>query len=189
MASLQSGGNPLIPILSTGSINTPACIAAGATPFYSYMGSPRAIIKGDNAGAANALTCAVQAVTRFVAQDVRATAVNDPTNVDAMSNPVDAPSAFIDYIEAFMDSSATCPTYPELQDSNSDGRPDVFVGLLPGEPVCWKIHVKDNITVPAASEPQMFRATVEVYGVGNSLLDSRVVFFLVPPIIDNVPID
>jgi len=181
MSSMSSGTppEPLIPALTTTSINTQACNALPAGAFYNNQ----AIVEGVNANAANAVTCAVQAVTAYIAQDVRAESVNDPANVDGNGNPVDAPSAFIDYIDVFMDGSAECPTYADVADSDSDGHPDVFVGLLPGSPVCWKIHVKDNITVEPALYPLMFRATIDVYGTGTSLLDTRDVYFLVPPVI------
>ncbi|MFH2007965.1 MAG: hypothetical protein ABI333_15390 [bacterium] len=182
MASMSSGNppEPLIPVLTTTSINTTACNALPAGAFYNNQ----AIVEGVNANAANAVTCAVQAVTAFVAQDVRAEALNDPANVDGNNDPVDAPAEFIDYIEVFMDGSPECPNYTTVSDSNLDGHPDVFEALLPGNPVCWKIHVKDNYTVEPAAYPLMFRATIEVYGTGNSLLDSRDVYFLVPPVIE-----
>ncbi|MBU1069578.1 VWA domain-containing protein, partial [Myxococcota bacterium] len=76
---------------------------------------------------------------------------------------------------------ATCPAGYNTADGNADGHVDRFVQILPGSPVCWRIHVKQNVAVHAAETPQMFKATVEVYGTGAALLDSREVFFLVPP--------
>ena len=183
MSSMQGGTppEPMIPVLTTTNINTTACNALPAGAFYNNQ----AIVEGINANAANAVTCAIQAVTAYVDQDVRAEALNDPANVDGNGDPVDAPSAFIDYIEVFMDGSPECPNYTDVSDSDSDGHADVFLSLLPGNPVCWMIHVKDNITVEPTTEPLMFRATIDVYGTGTSLLDSRDVFFLVPPVIDD----
>ncbi len=188
MASLVSTGTQLVPVLTTFMVGTPACNALGGNPFHSSGGQIRAIVQGDGASSANAITCAIQAVVRFVAQDIGPRAINDPTNVDALGAPVDAPAAFVERIETFMDASTQCPTYPQVQDSNGDGAPDVFVGLLPGKNVCWKIHVKDNLVVVPGDEPQMFRATVEVTGQGGALLDARDVFFLVPPAIPDPPI-
>lgn len=34
------------------------------------------------------------------------------------------------------------------------------------------------------TQPQMFMATIEVWGDGITMLDSRDVYFLVPPVID-----
>jgi hypothetical protein len=47
--------------------------------------------------------------------------------------------------------------------------------------VCWKVVSKQNTTVPATDMPQLFRATVKVYGDGVTQLDERNVYFLVPP--------
>ena len=48
------------------------------------------------------------------------------------------------------------------------------MGILPGTPVCWKLYSKQNDTVePSSTGPQMFTATVEVRGEGNTLLDER----------------
>lgn len=187
-SQLASGGETLVPLLTSTDVDTPACNALSSSPFYTYGGHPRAIVQGAEASSVNGITCAVQAVVRFVAQDVGTLAVNDPTNVDRYGNPVDAPSAFIDYIETFMNDSPECPTHPSVQDTNSDGWPDVFVDLLPGRNVCWRIHVKTNQVVEPAAQPQMFRATIVVAGDGGALLDSRDVYFLVPPEIEQPPI-
>jgi hypothetical protein len=45
-----------------------------------------------------------------------------------------------------------------------------------------------NVSVMPTTAPQLFRATVQVYGDGVTLLDERDVFFLVPPEIENLPI-
>ena len=61
----------------------------------------------------------------------------------------------------------------------------MFVGILPGTPVCWKLFVKQNDTVEQSTDgPQMFMATVNVHGEGGALLDTRDVYFLVPPDIE-----
>ena len=62
-------------------------------------------------------------------------------------------------------------------DTNSDTFKDKFLQVRTGTPVCWK----QNVTVPATDAPQLFRATVAVYGDGVTQLDQRDVFFLVPP--------
>jgi len=183
MLAAASGGSPLVPVVSPeayGAITS--CQSLGANPFLLSGGDYRAIVRGDDANAGPALSCAVQAVGAFMPQDVEALVVNDPANVDAQGQPVNAPAAFIDHIEVHMvDGDGTCPAGYVTADSNTDGHADRFVQILPGSPVCWRIHVKQNVTVPAAVTPQMFRATVEVYGTGGALLDSRLVFFLVPP--------
>ena len=138
LASQLLGGMPqrnLTPLLTTTNIGTPACNALAGNPFHMM----RAVLAGDGAQAAKALTCAVQAVTRFVEQDVRAEVINVAPNLDAQGNSVDAPSAFVDHIEVFMDGSMSCPMHPGTQDSDGDGKADVYTGLIPGTNVCWKV--------------------------------------------------
>jgi hypothetical protein len=55
--------------------------------------------------------------------------------------------------------------------------------------VCWKLIPKMNTTVPALTTPQLFRAAVSVIGDGVTTLDTREVFFLVPPEPIDEPID
>ena len=45
----------------------------------------------------------------------------------------------------------------------------------------WRVVSKQNTTVMPTDAPQLFRATVTVYGDGVTQLDQRDVFFLVPP--------
>ena len=71
------------------------------------------------------------------------------------------------------------------RDTNSDTFADEYVDVRAGTPVCWKLVAKTNTTVPATDAPQLFRATVRVTGDGVTTLDTRQVFFLVPP----APID
>lgn len=177
------GGNPsvqLVPSL-TAIPNTTQCNALGGSPFHNN----RAIIFGPDAQAANAMTCAIQAITAYLPQDVYTVLVNDQANVDWQGNPVDAVVAFVDYIEIFMDGSAECTDGLTTSDTSGDGHDDTYVSILPGTPVCWKLFVKQNNTVtPSTEAPQMFMATVEVHGEGGALLDERDVYFLVPPVIE-----
>lgn len=179
----MSGGNPpiqLVPPISS-IPPTPQCGNLGNTPFF----NDRAIVNGPDAQAADAMTCAVQAITAYLPQDVYTIIVNDPGNEDADGNPVDAVAAFVDHIEVFQDGSAECSDGNTVVDSTGDGFADMYQAILPGTPVCWNLYVKQNDTVePSTEEPLMFTATVEVYGEGNALLDERDVYFLVPPVIE-----
>ena len=56
-----------------------------------------------------------------------------------------------------------------------------FIDILPGTIVCFDIFVRRNDTVPATEEPQVFKAYVDVVGDGITVLDTRDVYFLVPP--------
>ena len=50
-----------------------------------------------------------------------------------------------------------------------------------GTPVCFDIYPKQNDTVMPTAAPQPFRAAVDVIGDGITVLDTRTVYFLVPP--------
>ncbi len=118
----------------------------------------------------------------------------DAVPVDDPSDAVDAPREFIEYIEANASGESIedpvthemriCTTTDPLPvDETGDGHPDYFPRVLPGTSVCFDIHAKRNVTVPATREPQMFRATIQVQGDRITILDERDVFFLVPPVI------
>jgi hypothetical protein len=53
--------------------------------------------------------------------------------------------------------------------------------------VCFDIYPERNMTVPATDEPQVFKAYVDVIGDGITVLDTRDVYFLVPPVITTGP--
>ena len=81
-------------------------------------------------------------------------------------------------------SGGTCSSGWSVTDSDSDNHDDTFLQVTPGNPVCWDIHVKDNYTVPATQYPQVFTATIDVWGDGVTQVDTRTVYFLVPPVIE-----
>ena len=61
------------------------------------------------------------------------------------------------------------------------GYQDTFAQVAPGTPVCFSIIVAQNETVEPTVEAQVFRAAIDVVDPSGSRLDSRTVFFLVPP--------
>jgi hypothetical protein len=134
-----------------------------------------------------------------VVTGVQTLATSVPLRIDAVpaddpSDTVNAVTEFIDSIEANASGeSITDPVSGEVRictgpptidapiDETGDGIPDYFPRVLPGTSVCFDIHAKRNVTVPATREPQMFRATIQVMGDGITILDERDIFFLVPP--------
>ncbi len=101
-----------------------------------------------------------------------------------------------------MGPAAVCITMPPaaLQDNftgphatpGMDGTLDTFPGVSGGKQICFDVIPKMNVNVMATSQPQFFRAQLQVKGVtgGNTvnLGTPRDVFFLVPPTIINGPI-
>jgi hypothetical protein len=71
-----------------------------------------------------------------------------------------------------------------LPTANIDDDPeqDVFTGVEPGTPVCFDITpVQQNMDLPATDETQVFKAFVDVIGESVTTLDTREVYFVVPP--------
>jgi hypothetical protein len=103
--------------------------------------------------------------------------------IDAADEPMDAGDSlqFLDYLEVNITGTGNCTTVTPTGDENADNYDDSFPSLLGGTPVCWDVHpVLSQSTVPPTEDAQLFRAKLTVYGDGSPL-DSRRVFFLVPP--------
>jgi hypothetical protein len=75
----------------------------------------------------------------------------------------------------------------------ADGTLDTFPGINGGKQVCFDVVPKENQAVMNTDEPQFFRAQLQVKGVSAgttvNLGTPRDVFFLVPPVIKNGPIN
>jgi len=134
-------------------------------------------------------------ITSAVVNQVRALASQTPLDISTVftddgSDGVDTEEAFLERLEANEagDSARGCAARMG-EDTDGDGFPDIFRDVLPGNRVCFDVIVKENTTVEPTTEPQLFRATVEVIGDGFTPLDERDVFFLVPPEVEiTVPI-
>lgn len=108
--------------------------------------------------------------------------------VDLDDDGVDA-TGFIDRLEPNVaggvvdptDATRVCVAWPDVADRDGDGFADVFVGVPSGTPVCFDVIAAINRIVEPSDEPQIFRAAIEVVGDGRTVLDTREVFFLVPP--------
>jgi len=141
-------------------------------------------IPGTGTGLGAQVINAVQTLANNVPIRVDAQFIDDPADA------VDTRTAFLDYLETntsgrmihdpATDTDRRCTTIASA-DSDGDGHPDYFPSLLPGTSVCWDIHVRRNETVPATADAQIFRATIHVIGDLFTPLDSRDIFFLVPP--------
>ncbi|RMH44224.1 MAG: VWA domain-containing protein [Deltaproteobacteria bacterium] len=141
------------------------------------------VFNGADASAAGAIEDAIRTLANNVPLDVSATPVDDA------SDAVDAVAEFVDRLETQQLGTPACADGLAEADSDGDGYADLYIDVLPGTPVCWRLVPKVNTTVMATDEPQLFRATVRVFGDGVTLLDERDVYFLVPPDIPDVPID
>ena len=100
--------------------------------------------------------------------------------IDATDEPDDAGDAlqFIQRLETNT-TAAECAMIA-TEDTDSDGAPDAFPAVTPGTRVCWDVIPRQNDSVEPTLVPQVFRARLTVYGDGSPL-DSRLVYFLIPP--------
>ncbi|MFK8002179.1 MAG: VWA domain-containing protein [Polyangiales bacterium] len=144
-------------------------VDAGGMPLVSQASS-----SGVSAG----VVTQIQTLANSVAFDI--STVFEDDGADA----VDTFAAFVDRVEANEMGDAGRGCDPRMgEDTDGDTFPDVFRDVS-GERVCFDIVVKSNVTVEPTTEPQVFNANVRVLGDAFTELDSRQVFFLVPPIVE-----
>jgi hypothetical protein len=138
------------------------------------------VYRGDDAAVVDTVVSAIDAAAN-VPFDVGATPLDDPSDL------VDA-TLFIEYLEVNLSDTGECSFWDRTEDSSGDGHSDRFLQLPPGTPVCWDVNAAVNTFVEPTDVPQMFMATIEVRGgPGETLLDSRDVYFLVPPVFYEPP--
>ena len=107
---------------------------------------------------------------------------------DDTSDDVDA-TVFIDRIVPNIVGGIADPVDPTLvcvgglatADTDSDSYQDTFIDVLPGTPVCFDIIPAQNDSVPQSTMPAIYKAFIDVIGDRVTVLDTREVFFLVPP--------
>ncbi|MBO6940891.1 MAG: hypothetical protein JJ863_38305 [Deltaproteobacteria bacterium] len=132
------------------------------------------------------------AFTTAVVNQVRALASQTPLDIstvftDDAADSVDTSTAFLERLEANEAGDPARGCAPRTgEDTTGDGFPDIFRDVLPGNRVCFDVIVHENTTVEPTTEPQLFRATVQVLGDGFTPLDERDVYFLVPPEVEIV---
>jgi hypothetical protein len=144
-------------------------------------------INADGTGLDIRVVDAIEALASQVPIDISADAVDV---AEGPGDTVDA-TVFIDRVvpnEAGgvadpRDAGRVCVALP-AEDRSSDTVPDVFPDVLPGTIVCFDIEAARNETIPPTAEPQLYRAQIRVIGEGITVLDTRDVYFLVPPVIE-----
>jgi Bacterial TSP3 repeat len=129
----------------------------------------------------------VDATKQAVLEVVRGVPLN--VTINAADEPNDAGDSlqFLDYLEVNVSGQGNCTTVTPTADTDADTHDDAFPALLGGTPVCWNvIPVASQSTTPPTSDPQLFQAKLTVSGDGSPL-DSRNVYFLVPPAAAEIP--
>jgi hypothetical protein len=145
------------------------------------------LISGTGTGLGNAIVTAIQALANFAVLDVGADIVD---NQDAGGETVNAVLSFVDHLAANPAAPAPCTAgLTAVDQSPVDSILDTFTNVQPGSTACFDVIPKMNTTVMATDQPQIYTASINVIGDGVTTLDTRVVYFLVPPEIPDVPVD
>lgn len=158
-------------------------LATGTGAIDAANGNEPLVFPGADANADDAIAEGIRTLANGIPLDISAISVDDPADA------VDAVASFVSRLETLQLGTPECANGLSEQDSNADGFPDLYLDVRAGTPVCWKLVPRSNTTVMPTAEPQLFRATIEVYGDGVTVLDTRDVFFLVPPELIDPPID
>jgi hypothetical protein len=69
----------------------------------------------------------------------------------------------------------------DVIDDDDDTVPDAFEDVLPGTSICFDVFPKVNTAVPHDDEPVVYPMFIDVVGDEVTVLDTRHVFFVVPP--------
>jgi len=162
-----------------------AALEAAGINFVSLYGTDDAGGAGTPQSVATDIALASGTVVSNAVNAIRGIARGEALNVTISSadNPSDSVDAlqFINYLEVNISGQGNCTNVSPVADTNADTYDDALPSLLPRIAVCWDLHpVMQNTTVMPTDKPQLFKAKLTVYGDGSPL-DSRGVYFLVPP--------
>jgi hypothetical protein len=123
----------------------------------------------------------VQATQQAVLDIVRGVPLDVTIAADDAPNDAGDSLQFLDYLEVNVSGTGNCTMVTPTADYDADTHDESFPSLLGGTPVCWDVHpVQMQSTTPPADQPLLFQAVLTVTGDGSPL-DSRNVYFLVPP--------
>lgn len=132
-------------------------------------------VGSDGSGVGNAIDDGLDCLINHSPFDIHAFLRDDPN--DAVLT-----LAFVDRLEADADALPPCASGLDTSDVEPiDGIPDTFDDVTPGMQPCFNLILKTNTTVAPTGVEQVFRADLIVKANGVSDVDSRKVFFRVPP--------
>ena len=165
---------------------TPQSVAVDiATAARQTVDDPIYVFAAVDAAVVSQSTAAVRSLTQADDFEIRLRATS--TTGDALR--------FIDHVQVkLVADDETCPATlgdgtpivaadAEAADEplpGDDTRLDYFPSLKPGLPVCWDVVPRMNTSVPSERDPRVFVAQLRV-GADGALVDSRDVYFLIPP--------
>jgi hypothetical protein len=130
-------------------------------------------------GVSSSVVTGINMLTRFAQFDVTRTLQGVTT--DTSGNPLPAPHTTADFLTAVTPASFMLPPPPPaLPDPTIDTATQGFDGVTPGTTVTFTVNAFNNF-VPQTSQPQIFKATIQVLAAGCTTLSQHDVLILVPP--------
>ena len=174
-AALTANGITLVGVNSGSSSSRNALVnLANASGSVDRLGAPL-VYDGTDSAVVPAVTNAINEIVEGVPLRVTISAVDEPDDVwDALQ--------FIERLET--NTTDTGCSALDTEDADPvDGVHETYPAVTPGSPVCWDVIPRMNTTVMPDIVPIVARARLTVYGDGSPL-DSRLVYFLIPPRIE-----
>jgi hypothetical protein len=177
-------------VTRTGAVVPPSAFGDTGECLTGLAGAPQAAVAGEcpllfnvdgtGTGLGSSIVDAVQALAGSASLDIDARPVNEEGN----PNDVNAVEAFLERVTPNTSpaTATMCVSGLAVEDRlGGDGEDDTFIDVNGGVRVCFDVVPKMNTTVMPTSEPQLFRARIDVYGDNITVLDDRAVWFVVPP--------
>lgn len=161
---------------ATGTITDLQEMATDTAAIDAGNGNAPLVFDGAGANATAAIESGVRTLASNVPLDLAALLTDDP------SDGIDTNGAFVDHLETLQLGTPACADMLTAVDTNSDAFPDSYLDVRPGTGVCWRLSAKPNDIVHETEVPQLFRASLRIMADDVTTLDTRDVFFLVPPV-------
>jgi hypothetical protein len=185
LAALETIHAKVLPIYSgtAGDIGYTHCEDIALDTGAEIDGEPLAFsVSGDGSGLDTSVVDAVNGLATGTPFDSEAIPRDDVTDA------VDA-TIFIDRIVPNTIGGVEDPTDPtvicvgglDTVNDDADAYEDLFADVIPGTPVCFDIVPAQNDTVPPTFMVGLYTAYIDVIGDDITVLDTREVYFLVPP--------
>jgi hypothetical protein len=80
-----------------------------------------------------------------------------------------------------MDPTESCVGGLPVANIDDDDEPDIFGAVVPGPRICFHVIPEPNTSVPQGDAPAVYGVFIDVVGSEVTTLDTRLVFFVVPP--------
>ena len=131
------------------------------------------VFQSAGGNATSALSSGLQRFQLGAPLDVEAIFLDDPD--DTLDT-----SIFVDHIETYQDGTAECSDGLTAIDSGGHPSPDRFVNLRGGTPICFRLVLRENLTVPPGNTATTYSATLRILGEDRMPIEELRLNFVVP---------